>query len=669
MKMEKATNTFLNILKIIVIIMLLSFALNLISKSTNFLQNLFNVPVANVDANDGIDVNYNGGLTKSEIDKEKGDANCPTKDDMYDGLNIIELDNIVCFYKEIELDDGTIIYPNLLFVKTDNGLVYNGATNMVATSVHYAFGVTSFSVYQDYYNLPDLNVKSNFFGGFYADTNSKICLYDSGNYTFMRLTGNQFSLGSIISKFWSPVNAMNSTRDYINKEIYNKYFLTFCDNNIEIIMDNSSKDNAYADLNGFYDFVYRSATSHDYGKDENGNDLNKGLCTVDVSKLTVYPIPATEQKNYPNGSDDYFHIFNTNVYLNIQYEKIEQECPITVVDDNLDETVDKKDEAIITTSTISITFEPKYNTLDKKTVQQVVKDNPITISFYKDGQFVKKTVATDTSFSQTNFKTTVGLENGKYTYTIDSAQILFDSYSGSVDVTSSCSMKFKYDYKDGYVLTTIGIEPASSDIDLSSLDLANNPIKIVLNSKDGETIQFVFDDNSKIGSQSQLLKVGKYTLTILSEKAIFSTLSTDIEITPQSRVYKYKFTLNQKTSDLDFTVKVSQQSGTTGKLKLYAETSSVKILQGKLGETNYLVSLIIFDKDGKIVEEFQHTHNGTGTCSDSFTASNLVENQKYDLQLTYRNSDDSIVYTGATVGFTYALNSLYTFTYTCTIAE
>ena len=84
-------------------------------------------------------------------------------------------------------------------------------------------------------------------------------------------------------------------------------------------------------------------------------------------------------------------------------------------------------------------------------------------------------------------------------------------------------MKFKYDYKDGYVLTTIGIEPASSDIDLSSLDLANNPIKIVLNSKDGETIQFVFDDNSKIGSQSQLLKVGKYTLTILSEKTVKRT--------------------------------------------------------------------------------------------------------------------------------------------------
>ena len=667
--MEKTTNTFLNILKIVVIILLISFALNIVSTSTDFIRNLFKVPVADVDANEGININYNGGLTKSEIDKEKNDANCPTKDDVYDGLNIIELDNIVCFYKEIELDDGQTIYPNLLFVKTDNGLIYNGATNMIGTSVHYAFGITSFSVYQDYYNLPELDVKSNFFGGFYAEPNTKICLFDSGKCSFIRLTGIQFSLGSIVSKYWSPAKAMTATRNYINKEIYNKYFLTFCNDNIEIIMDNSSKDNAYADLNGFYDFVYRSAISHDYGKNDKGEALNKGLCTVDVSKLTVYPIPAMEQKNYPNGSDDYFHIFNTNVYLNVKYEKLEQECPIKVEEKNLKEKVDKKNEAIITTSTVGITFNPKYNTLDKKTIQQVVKNNPITISFYKDGRFVKKTVVTDTAFAQTDCKTTIGLENGKYTYTIDSAQILFDSYSGSVNIKGSSSIYLKYDYKDGYVLSTIGIEPASNDIDLSSLDLANNPIKIVLNSKNGETIQFIFDDNSKIGSQSQLLRVGKYTLTILSEKAIFSTLSTEIEITPQSRVFKYKFTLNQKTSDLNFNVSVSQQSGTTGKIKLYADSASVKILQNKLKETNYLVSLIIFDENGKIVEELQHTHSGSGACGDDFTATNLVANQKYNLQLTYRNADGSVVYTGATIGFTYNLNSQYTFTYTCTLAK
>lgn len=666
--MEKTTNTFLNILKIVVIILLISFAFNIISTSTNFIKNLFKVPIANVDANDGININYNGGLTKSEIDKEKNDANCPTKDDMYDGLNIIELDNIVCFYKEIKLEDGTTIYPNLLFVKTDKGLIYNGATNMIGTSIHYAFGITSFNVYQDYYNLPDLSYGDNFFGGFYANTNTKICLFDSGNTNFVRLTGNQFSLGSIVSKFWSPANEMNATRDYISKEIYNKYFLTCCNDNIEIIMDNSSKDSAYADLNGFYDFVYRSAVSYDYGKDDKGKALNKGLCTVDVSKLTVYPIPATEQKNYPNGSDDYFHIFNTKVYLNVKYEKIEEECPIKVEEKNLDEKVDKKDEAIITTSTVSINFEPKNSTLDKKKIQQITKDNPITISFYKDGKIVKKAVATDTAFAL-DCKTTVGLENGKYTYTIDSAQILFDSYSGSVNIKSSCSMNLKYDYKDGFVLATVGIEPASNDIDLSSLDLANNPIKIVLNSKSGETIQFIFDDNSKIGSQSQLLKVGKYTLTILSEKAIFSTLSAEIEITPQSRVFKYKFVLKQNASDLNFNVNVSQQSGTTGKLYLKADTSSVNVLQSKLKETDYLVSLIIFDNDGKIVQEFQHTHNGTGACGGDFNATNLVAGQKYDLQLTYRNADGSIVYTGATVGFTYQLNSTYTFTYTCTLAK
>lgn len=663
--MEKTTNTFLSILKIVVIILLFAFIFNIISASTNFIRNLFKVPIANIDANDGIDINYNGGMTKEEINKEKNDANCPTKDDMYDSLNIIELDNIVCFYREIKLEDGTTIYPNLLFVKTDKGLIYNGATNIDATLTSYVFGISKFDIKQNYTELPTFYHVSK--ERWYTGSCSNIVLYDSGDCVFVKLNGVPLITGLV--KALDNKSLMSSARNYINKEIYNKYFLKFCNDNIEIIMDNSSKDSAYADLNGFYDFVYRSAISYDYGKDDKGKALNKGLCTVDVSKLTVYPIPATEQKNYPNGSDDYFHIFNTKVYLNIKYEKMEQECPIKVKEDNLDEKVDKKDEAIITTSTVSVNFEPKNSTLDKKKIQQIVKDHPITISFYKDGKIVKKAVATDTAFTLTDFKTTVGLENGKYTYTINSSQILFDSYSGSVNIKSSCSMNLKYDYKDGYVLATVGIEPASNDIDLSSLDLANNPIKIVLNSKNGETIQFIFDDNSKIGSQSQLLKVGKYTLTILSEKAIFSTLSAEIEITPQSRVFKYKFVLKQNASDLNFSVNVSEQSGTTGKLYLKADTSSVNVLQSKLKETNYLVSLIIFDNDGKIVEEIQHTHNGTGACSDAFNAINLVSGQKYDLQLTYRNADGSIVYTGATIGFTYALNSQYTFTYTCTLAD
>ncbi len=668
--MEKTTNIFLNILKIVGIILIIFFALNIVTATTDFIQKLFKVPIANVDANEGININYNGGLTASEIDNQKNNPNCPQKDDMYDGLNIIELDNIVCFYKEIEQKDGTIIYPNILFVKTDNGLVYNGATNMIATSIHYAFGITSFNVYQDFKQFPNLNYDENdFWGGFYKDTFTKICLFDSGNTNFVRLTGIQFSLGSLISKFWTPGQAMQLTRDYINKEIFNKYFLKFCNDNVEIIMDNTDMKSAYADLNGFYDFVYRSAISHDYGKDDKGKALTKGICTVDASKLTVYPIPDTEIKNYPMSDGNFFKVFNTQLYLNVKYEKIEKECPIKVEEKNLDEPVKKKDEAIITTSTVNINFTPKKDTIDQKTIQTIAKENPVTISFYKDGNFIKKIVATDSTFTHTNCKTTIGLENGKYTYTIDSAQILFDSYSGSVTITNSSSMNFEYDYKNGYILATIGIEPASSDVDLSSFDLSNNPIKIVLNSQNGDTIQFVFDSNSKIGLQTQLLKVGKYTLTILSEKAIFSTLSTEIEVTPQSRVFVYKFVLKHNSSDLNFSVNVAGTSGETGTLKIYAVKQTTRILQNKLNQQDYLVDLIIFDKDGKTVEEFNHTHNGTSACNGTFQANNLVANEKYYLQLTYRNSNSTIIYTGATIGFTYQLETMYTFTYTCTIAD
>lgn len=664
--MEKTTNTFLNILKIVGIILIIFFALNIVTATTDFIQKLFKVPIANVDANEGININYNGGLTASEIDNQKNNPNCPQKDDMYDGLNIIELDNIVCFYKEIEQKDGTIIYPNILFVKTDNGLVYNGATNMEAVYTMYVFGFSNFTVKQNYIEQPKLYYGSNL--RWYTDAPSNIVLFDSGDCKFVKFDGVPLITGLI--KSLDSNSIMSATCDYINKEIFNKYFLKFCNDNIEIIMDNTDKKSAYADLNGFYDFVYRSAISHDYGKDDKGKALTKGLCTVDVSKLTVYPIPDTEIKNYPMSDGNFFKVFNTQLYLNVKYEKIEKECPIKVEEKNLDEPVKKKDEAIITTSTVNINFTPKKDTIDQKTIQTIAKENPVTISFYKDGNFIKKIVATDSTFTHTNCKTTIGLENGKYTYTIDSAQILFNSYSGSVTITNSSSMNFEYDYKNGYVLATIGIEPASSDVDLSSLDLANNPIKIVLNSQNGDTIQFVFDNNSKIGLQTQLLKVGKYTLTILSEKAIFSTLSTEIEVTPQSRVFVYKFVLKHNSSDLNFSVNVAGTSGKTGTLKIYAVKETTQILQNKLKQQKYLVDLIIFDKDGKTVAEFNHSHNdAVSYCSSTFQANNLIANEKYYLQLTYRNSDSTIIYTGATIGFTYQLETAYTFTYTCTVAD
>ena len=126
-----------------------------------------------------------------------------------------------------------------------------------------------------------------------------------------------------------------------------------------------------------------------------------------------------------------------------------------------------------------------------------------------------------------------------------------------------------------------------------------------------------------------------------------------------------------KCSDLDFTVVVSESANSSnGKFSLSGDSTSVQLLGSKLNLQNYFVNITIFDDNGRIVETFNHTRSGSGGCSDSFTASNLVAGTRYTAQMTYANGSDTsavgyIEYQSSTFSFTYQNATRYTFTYSC----
>jgi len=108
---------------------------------TGFFSNIFGDKDIDVYAFDGADTNYNGGLSRREIDNQKSNVDCPKLPDIYDTLYIQDYNDFVCFYKETKNASGETIYPNIVFVKTEDGLKFNGALNIVGHCNYGWFGV------------------------------------------------------------------------------------------------------------------------------------------------------------------------------------------------------------------------------------------------------------------------------------------------------------------------------------------------------------------------------------------------------------------------------------------------------------------------------------------------------------------------------------------------
>ena len=654
-------------LKIILLVCVSIFILNLlisIFSSSGILNKIFKIPVANIDAGDGINKNYNGGLTREDFDKEQSDPNCPTLDDVYDDMYIIDTDSLVCFYREIETE-GKTIYPNIVFIKTDKGLVYNGATNMVGVQTNYIFAIVNYNVYQDFEKKPTFDVKStNSFGEWYNNA-SNLCLFDSGNACFWKLQGVPLITGGI-----SGISARNYrmilSRDYINKEIVNKYFLKFYNDNVEIFMQ--SEKTISADFNAFYNYVYQSALKYDYGK------YNQGVCSVDVSApLTIYPIPETEQSKYPMANGDNFHCYKVKTYLNCYYEKLDFENPIKVPEDNIkDEPIADCAEEPKAYATLNITLKTDSN-YSKEYLGNVVKNSPVVITFTDSkGNLAKTVTINESNFDFPYCKLACALDNGKYTYKIVSNDLAFSTNTGSITIDGSSSVVFSYSYSDT-TKVSVSLKASNSDFDYSTLKF-DSPIILTFKS-DKKTYSFSFKSLADLmGKQTQNLTRGSYTVSLITNNSIYMN-DVDIIVSATKNVFEFSFT--ESPTDLSYEFNFEEHAGGSSSDGTLSCDSFIVIksdvLEQRFNGENFFIGFSIYasftDKnyDFEWSKESLLSYGGSFSDGVAKTLSDLADIRgtgEYVIRMSFYNTDKTYNYS---VKFDGSLTSSSFFEFTLTI--
>lgn len=612
----------------------------------------------------------NGGLDKDEIINQTSSLDCPTDDDFFSSLYIDDYGNYVVFYRVLRQADGSIIYPNALFVKTSKGLVYDGVLNVEYKLVN-AMGIFHYN-HKDNKFISYFSYRPSFVIPGRENQNPAGGLPFSTEGLNHRGVGHAMSLSKSFIEdvsqafhfvFYASVNTTTYYKEiqplvyqYL-AEHFSKYFMDF--DGVEIICDQNDKSKMMDDLNGFYTYIYNqskvSSSNNSYIK-----------TVVNATNYMVKLIPEEERVNYPAHSslgfkDNVYSTYKCNKFIEAYYNYL-----------NKDFTIPNKD---IIEQTSDPTVPPEDpNTYVTVTFQLVNSDNSNLANYSYENNPVKLVINDQEYLFNTYDKFYKGIEIGlktetQYTYSIDSSILIFDSYSGSFTTSEKDGMiKFNYSYMNGYAVTSVSLAPLSS-YDGATVDLAANPVKVIFTGKNGEgTFQFVFDDNSKLSSNlTQLLKLGEYDYSILSEQLIFGSVSGTVEVTPQNRSFVFTYALKLESGDLDFDVQITTETKENDRdFYLLGSQATVMLLSNKLEDEHYLVKILAFNSSGDVVVTFDHEH-GTGSCAANFTSNNtLTDGETYTFQMRYMNGSGTISYVSDTFNITYDSTLKYTLTYSAT---
>ena len=156
----------------------------------------------------------------------------------------------------------------------------------------------------------------------------------------------------------------------------------------------------------------------------------------------------------------------------------------------------------------------------------------------------------------------------------------------------------------------------------------------------------------------------RYFYTILSKQLIFASVTGKLKITTTNKIMLFNYALGVD-DPLTFKIYLEQNGTTTNSFRLYSDTNNVDLIRENLTGTKvYVVTCVIYDKDGLVKETFNHTHQSSGSCGDSWTASNLIEGQTYTLQLRFTDSSDTTkTYLSDITNFTFKTNYGYKMVY------
>lgn len=592
--------------------------------------------------------NSNGGFTFEQIQKSLEDEDCPSYNDQVISLNCYDFGGYVAFSFE---NNGT--YHNALFYKSGNGLILDGMINTTAT-YDFCWGIFNFNI-QTFKWKYELNKEPFYF----EETAWYKCHYDNmvsvsrqkayfvENLEGGFLTFNRGEASTHALKEAALLTGLNATSNFIK----------FGD--VELIGKSSE---GYVKINSFYNYLYEQINGQAY----NTNKI------IDTTNSMCVPIPAELQKKYPISADkksdynaDYYGVYNCNIAVDLTFKQGNKTTDASTKNEEYVDTI-KKDNNLKDKMTVE-PLKPNFyfssvvlnftNERDSDLSNIDLSKSPVKVTFTCSQLNINKTVVID-NFLGLLFPRIVLLNNNQvWNYLIDSETLIFDTFKGHFSLSSQkTSLTFPYYYLDNYTIASVGLN-AVGTVDMTNIDLSQNPVKIIL-ANDDHTYQFVFDDNSKINSyQSMLVEMGKYNYTILSKQLEFASVTGSLTITSTDKIMLFNYAVTTYNTDLSFSINVEENT-TAGELRLYSDSSNVSIIRDTLSSSKiYTVRLVIYDKDGKLMHSYLHTHSSTGNCGDKWNMNDLTDGETYTLQLRFADKDDSTkTYLSDVADFVYSSN-------------
>lgn len=595
--------------------------------------------------------NTNGGFTFEQIQIAQDDNECPSHTDQIIDLKCYDYGSYVVFGFN---DGGT--YQNAVFYKSSDGLILDGIMNMHAEMT----GVKWFLAYQeDSFKWVDGRDK---------EPNYTI----SQNWIVWQKHDNLLSVSRQTPDFlvWQYTFRTNKNEAYsyalsnvatLTAQNITSHFIKFGD--VELIGTGAT---GYTKINSFYNYLYEQIKGEQYNTTK----------LIDASSCMCVPIPTNLQPNYPISPSkqaeydgaEFYGVYRCNIAVDLNYVKGNTTLNSTTKNEDYVDTLKKDDDYKDKVEVEEVQPGYSYSKLKVNFIDTNNSDlskidlmmSPITISFTCQDADLTKTVVIDSVDKLNSGVEILVNKDATWNYLIDSEALIFDNFRGSFTVKDDTStITFPYYYLDNYTIASVGLNPIGT-VDVGLIDLATNPVRIIL-SNDKNTYQFVFSSNSDLNAyKSTLVEMGTYDYTILSEQLIFASVTGQLTINSTDKVMLFNYALGAD-DPLTFDIEVTTNGTTNNRFSLYSETSNVTLIRETLSSAKvYLVTCVIYDKDGKLMETFDHTHQVTGACSDTWTASNLVSGEEYTLQLRFTDRDDSsITYLSDIANFTFNSNTAY----------
>lgn len=667
--MKEIAKTLLKILLwlvlCILIVMLISGILSSAGIDLGYLLSGNNA-VEQTSLENGLKALTNGGLTPKEFEKQRQDENAPYSGDEVKNFFIRETDKYVVFSREANLN-GSTIYPNISFVKTEKGLIWDGSWGInVELHTNWLTGSHDFENPTWHINFTNNNfnysnnstwwkafMNLNVFG--FATHEENIVTFSDFNEAFCLDFYNCNGIANLFMNRRNEINKLQQiTHEYILNNILVPYF-EMLDEGIEFEMGNNDSD-TLSKLNACFTYLWNNSKTEDLSAKETIIDVSKYYGKIiPEEERSKYPIPEEKQEEY--GNKKYYSAYYCKIYANCYYSyhsdvKVDRDnnkIKDYVKDYSVDEVPENQTKEY---SQLKIKFANKDNSdltgLSLSEFPVKVNINNVTLTF-------------DNLNDLHNGKTIVVEKNTSLQYTIISDGLVFDSYSGVIVVNNNkVETYFKYSYMSGYIAVSVSLQPLGT-FDFSNLDLASSPFSIHFYSKSGDLkhYMFVFDSNSKINDTiTQYMLSGEYDVLVSSNSVLRVDIQSPITINPSNRKLIFTYYLEDSETGLILDCSVSKMIDGNGDYVLSSTSNDVRYAfcafsNGYPGVINcypnatesdkFSIRIKIFDSEGIVVAEIFDEHNAKVETDCNFSINfyqNLNDGETYYVQAFLATPDN-----------------------------